>query len=68
MRALLDLAQSEFKRGRGYEDAAGNAAGNESVYEWARATRAYTRAQIRALQVCQALVPPSDNQSELNPR
>jgi len=57
LKELLDLAQSEVNRGLTHEDAAISATGNEAVYEWARATRSFARAQVRALQVCQALVP-----------
>jgi len=60
LKALLDLAQHEFKSGQSCEEAANSAVGNASIYAWARATRAYTRAQVRALQVYQALVPPPD--------
>lgn len=54
---LLDLAQEELDKGLAHEASAETAAGNQGVYEWARATRCFTRAQVRALQVCQALVP-----------
>lgn len=60
LKDLLSLAQSEVRSGESCESAAKNTAGNESIYNWARATRAFTRAQIRALQVYQALVPPSN--------
>ena len=52
LKELLDLAQSELNKGLTHEDAARSATGNEGVYEWARATRSFTRAQVRALQVC----------------
>jgi hypothetical protein len=57
LQELLELAQREFEIGQRYGEAAEGPAGNESIYHWARATRAYTRAQVRALQVCQTLVP-----------
>jgi len=53
--ALLKLSQSELNNGLTHEAAAQSASGHEQVYEWARATRCFTRAQVRALQVCQAL-------------
>jgi hypothetical protein len=56
--ALLDLAQRAFKDGGDYESLACNTADGNSIYEWARATRAYTRSQVRALQVFQSLFPP----------
>ena len=55
LKELLDLAQSELSKGLVYEDAAKCATGNEGVNECARAARSFTRAQVRALQVCQAL-------------
>jgi hypothetical protein len=57
LKELLNLAKSELNKGLTHEDAAKRSTGNEGVYEWARATRAFTRAQVRGLQVCQALVP-----------
>ena len=54
---LLDLAQGELDKGLTHEASAETATGYEGVYEWAKATRCFTRAQVRALQVCQALVP-----------
>jgi hypothetical protein len=59
VKALLDLAKREFEDGRDYEGAARDAVAEDAIYEWARATRAYTRAQVRALQVSQSLFPPS---------
>ncbi|MCJ7695678.1 MAG: hypothetical protein MUO40_09660 [Anaerolineaceae bacterium] len=56
---LLILAHSELNQGIAQEDAAKKATGNEGLYKYASATRSYTRAQVRALQVCQALVPVS---------
>jgi hypothetical protein len=66
LRALLDLAQREFKDGRDHEGTARAAPERDSVYEWARATRAYTRAQVRALQVCQSLFPPPHGPATLD--
>jgi hypothetical protein len=57
LKELLDLAQHELNKGITHEDAAKRATGNEGVYKWARATRSFTRAQVRALQVCQEPVP-----------
>jgi hypothetical protein len=57
LKELLNLAQSELNKGLTHEDAAKRATGNEGLYEWARATRSFTRAQVHALQVYQALVP-----------
>jgi hypothetical protein len=57
LKDLLDLAQGELDKGLTHEALAETASGNEAVYEWAKATRCFTRAQVRALQVCQELVP-----------
>jgi hypothetical protein len=57
LKELLDLAQSELNKSLTHEDAARSANGNDGVYEWARATRSFTRARVCALQVCRALVP-----------
>jgi hypothetical protein len=63
--ALLGLARRELASGEGHESAAGNSRGNEAVYNWARATRAHSRAQVRARQVCNALVPPPSRPEDL---
>jgi len=65
LQALLVRAESEFAGGQESELAAGQANGHTSTYAWARATRAYTRAQVRALQVYQALVPPPNKPEDL---
>jgi hypothetical protein len=65
LQGLLEIALSEFTRGEGYEDSAERLAGADSIYDWARATRAFTRAQVRALQVHQALVPPPSRPEDL---
>jgi len=52
---LLNLAEIELKNGMAIQKNQGN-----QIYDIAKATRAFTRAQVRALQVYQALVPPPD--------
>jgi hypothetical protein len=68
-RAALDkvLAQASvnFYRGKYYEALADGAEGNESVYNRAKALRAFTRSQARARQVYNALVPPPDSPDDL---
>jgi hypothetical protein len=54
---LLGRARKELDDGLAHEASAAGASGDEAVYGWARATRAYTRAQVRALQVSRALAP-----------
>lgn len=58
---VLETAQSELKAGVAHEKSAEKTVDNESLYNWARATRSYTRSQVRARQVYNALVPPPDN-------
>ncbi|MFB0563452.1 MAG: hypothetical protein ACETWM_19815 [Candidatus Lokiarchaeia archaeon] len=65
LKELLDLAQREFESGKNHQDAVKKASGNEAIYNWAKSTRAFTRAQIRALQVYQALVPPPSRPKDL---
>ena len=60
LKRLLETAQSELKEGMAHEKSAEKTFGNESLYNWARATRSYTRSQVRAQQVYNALVPPPD--------
>ena len=58
LRELVSLAEQEFEVGerlcRDSESGAGR------IYALSRALRAYTRAQVRALQACQALAPSTD--------
>jgi hypothetical protein len=58
LQELLEIAQGELERGEGHEKAAQNATDDGALYDWARATRAFTRSQVRARQVTNALVPP----------
>lgn len=53
LKDLLHLAQAQLEKGLAHVSAAESAAGNEKVYEWSRAVRCFTRAQVRALQVYQ---------------
>ncbi len=39
--------------------------GNEQIYNWAKATRCFTRCQVRARQVLDGLVPPPENPEDL---
>jgi hypothetical protein len=55
---FLVQSQAELQTGEMAERTAVMAAGNQSLDNWAKAVRAYTRAQVRALQVYQALVRP----------
>lgn len=65
LQELLEIAQRELERGEGHEQAAQNATDNGALYDWARATRAFTRSQVRARQVSNALVPPPSKPEDL---
>jgi hypothetical protein len=52
LQSLLSKAEEEFNLGN--HDESGS---NIELSQWAKATRSYTRAQVRALQVIQALLP-----------
>jgi hypothetical protein len=54
---LLETAAAEFETGQEFENKALAKAGSEAVYAWAKATRAYTRSQVRARQVINTLIP-----------
>jgi hypothetical protein len=62
---LLARAQKELADGERHEKAAQQAAADKAVYDWAKATRAHTRAQVRALQVHEALAPPPNKPEDL---
>ncbi len=55
---LLEQAQAEYREGVKSEEEAKKAAGNTAVSRWSKAARHFTRAQVRALQVSQAIIPP----------
>ena len=61
LKHLLNQAQSELKEGKAYEDSAEATVDNEALYNLAKATRSYTRAQVKAKQVFNALIPPPEN-------
>jgi hypothetical protein len=65
LKRLLNIARSELEEGKAHEESAKKADGNESPYNWAKATRSYTRAQVRAKQAYNALVPPPDKPEDL---
>lgn len=55
---FLEQAQQEYEAGIKTEKEAKETTGNLSIYGWSKASRNYTRAQVRALQVIQAIKPP----------
>jgi hypothetical protein len=62
---LLERAAQEYELGQRFETAARTAHESAAIYEWSRATRAYTRAQVRARQVINTLVPPAVSPEDL---
>ena len=54
---LINQAQSEMGQGLSLEARARNG-GTAALREWAKATRCFTRAQVRAMQVVEAVEPP----------
>lgn len=62
---VLSHASVDYRKGRYYEALAERSKGNESVYNWSKAVRAFTKSQIRARQVYNALVPPADKPEDM---
>jgi hypothetical protein len=65
LQALLEHAQHEFIDGTEVLREAASENGNASLYDLSKSTRLFTRAQVRALQAYQALVPPASKPEEL---
>ncbi len=65
LKDLLDRAEREFERGEHFKVSIGRETGENAIYILARATRAFTRAQVRARQVSNALVPPPRTPEDL---
>ncbi|MFC1960312.1 hypothetical protein ACFLYO_06350 [Chloroflexota bacterium] len=66
LKSLLARAEQEMEAGIACEADASTDQASTPVYEWARATRAYTRAQVRARQVVNTLTPPPTSPEDLN--
>lgn len=66
LKALVSMAREEFRKGENSRESAEKARGNLSLFEYSRALRAYTRSQVRALQVYQTLVPPPARPEDLS--
>ena len=62
---LLNEAAIEMQKGNYYTVLAAKSKGNEQIYSWAKATRCFTRCQVRARQVLDGLVPPPENPEDL---
>jgi hypothetical protein len=66
LKRLKDEAEEDLRKGeRMMEDAAG-LDGREAVYEWSRAARAFTRAQVKALMVHDIILPPPARPEDFN--
>lgn len=65
---IFDEAAVEWQKGEFYRTHALETAGNESIFHWGRAIRAYTRCQALASHVYNALVPPPDSPEDLGLR
>jgi hypothetical protein len=68
LEAAFDIAKTEYFKGHYYLNAvlAGRVTGDrESVHHYAKATRAFTRCQVYAHQVCEAIAPPPSRPEDL---
>jgi hypothetical protein len=68
LEAAFDIAKTEYFKGHYYLNAvlAGRVTGDrESVRHYAKATRAFTRCQVYAHQVCEAIAPPPSRPEDL---
>lgn len=61
--SLLEQAQREYSTGMAIES---QAAGQAGPAGWAKATRFYTRAEVRAMQVIEAIEPPPANPEQIH--
>jgi hypothetical protein len=62
---IFDRAVAEYERGKYYELLTLKTTGNELIYNWAKTVRAFTRCQVHAKRVKNALVPPPRKPEEL---
>jgi len=65
---IFDEAAVEWQIGEFYGEKAKNATGNDSIYSWGKAIRAFTRCQALANQVRNALRPPASSPEDLGLR
>ncbi len=61
--SLLEQAQREYNTGMAVEQ---QAAGQAGPAGWAKATRFFTRAEVRAMQVVEAIEPPPANPEQIH--
>jgi hypothetical protein len=55
---FLAQSRADLEAGKQSEITARTSSDVAALYQWSKAARAFTRAQVRALQVIQALIPP----------
>jgi hypothetical protein len=65
---IYNKAATEWSKGGYYQNLAQKTVGNEHVYNLSKATRAYTKCQVLAKQVCNALIPPATKPEDLGLR
>lgn len=65
LKDFLNEAQKEYNTGVKAENDVNSKTGNQVVYNCSKATRSFTRAQVRALQVIQAIEPPPSKPEQL---
>lgn len=65
LKVFFNEAQKEFSAGTIAQNAAQGESGNQAVYKWSKAARNFTSAQVRALQVIQAIEPPPSKPEHL---
>jgi hypothetical protein len=65
---VFDQAAREWISGCWYQDLAVATSGNDSICNWGRSLRAFTRCQVFAKHVYNALVPPPNNPDDLGLR
>jgi hypothetical protein len=66
--AIFSRANAEYYAGRNFFNQARMAAGNEELFLLSRAVSCFTRSQVHARQVLEALIPPPTSPSDLNLR
>jgi len=62
---LLNESAIEMQKGNYYLGLVAKSQGNEVIYNQSKALRSFTRAQVRAKQVLEALVPPPETPADL---
>jgi hypothetical protein len=66
LKKLVDEAAENIEIGRKSMELAGEKTGRDALFSWARAARAFTRAQVKALMVRNVLAPPPSSPEDFN--